>query len=96
MNAYNQYPTRPAALKHFILKAIQRNSPKSGNPELFQFGGLILHFQTLLNHLKMSLFRHGRACPGHPRLSCCCTIKTMPGTGPGIREERGTAARLEP
>jgi hypothetical protein len=48
-------------LKHFILKAIGRNSPKSGNPELFetwgifQFGGFILHFQTLSNHLMMSL-----------------------------------------
>src|SRR5258705_4063812 len=29
--------------------------------------------------------RHGRACPGHPRLSCCYTVKTwMPGTRPGM------------
>src|SRR5712671_4363897 len=31
-----------------------------------------------------SLFRHGRACPGHPRLSCLSEVKTwMPGTRPG-------------
>src|SRR5258707_12237581 len=30
-------------------------------------------------------FRHGRACPGHPRLPCCDTVKTwMPGTRPGM------------
>jgi hypothetical protein len=29
--------------------------------------------------------RHGRACPGHPRLSCCRRPKTwMPGTSPGM------------
>src|SRR5258708_20712853 len=29
--------------------------------------------------------RHGRACPGHPRLSCAGTGKTwMPGTSPGM------------
>src|SRR6266849_7297961 len=32
-----------------------------------------------------SLFRHGRACPGHPRLSCLVAAKTwMPGTRPGM------------
>jgi hypothetical protein len=32
-----------------------------------------------------SLFRHGRACPGHPRLSCLMEAKTwMPGTRPGM------------
>src|SRR6478735_6030779 len=32
-----------------------------------------------------SLFRHGRACPGHPRLSCSSEAKTwMPGTRPGM------------
>jgi hypothetical protein len=32
-----------------------------------------------------SLFRHGRACPGHPRLSIRCCNKTwMPGTSPGM------------
>src|SRR5882762_4727405 len=34
-------------------------------------------------------FRHGRACPGHPRLSCCEIAKTwMPGTRPGMTAER--------
>jgi hypothetical protein len=29
--------------------------------------------------------RHGRACPGHPRLSCFTAAKTwMPGTSPGM------------
>ncbi|QDW38257.1 hypothetical protein FFI89_014535 [Bradyrhizobium sp. KBS0727] len=29
--------------------------------------------------------RHGRACPGHPRLSCCTPVKAwMPGTSPGM------------
>jgi hypothetical protein len=33
----------------------------------------------------MSRFRHGRACPGHPRLSCLTEAKTwMPGTRPGM------------
>jgi hypothetical protein len=31
------------------------------------------------------LFRYGRACPGHPRLSCLREGKTwMPGTRPGM------------
>ena len=31
------------------------------------------------------IFRHGRACPGHPRLACSQTEKTwMPGTSPGM------------
>src|SRR6266446_9142974 len=30
-------------------------------------------------------FRHGRACPGHPRLSAATLVKTwMPGTSPGM------------
>src|SRR2546422_7526486 len=34
---------------------------------------------------KASNFRLGRACPGHPRLSCCDVVKTwMPGTSPGM------------
>ncbi|UTD26629.1 hypothetical protein DB459_06515 [Bradyrhizobium sp. WD16] len=34
-------------------------------------------------------FRHGRACPGHPRLACCSVVKTwMPGTRPGMTIER--------
>ncbi|RJF74134.1 hypothetical protein D4Q52_13300 [Rhodopseudomonas palustris] len=29
--------------------------------------------------------RHGRACPGHPRLCCICFSKAwMPGTRPGM------------
>src|SRR5260370_7080932 len=33
----------------------------------------------------VTILRHGRACPGHPRLSCCQTAKTwMPGTRPGM------------
>ena len=28
--------------------------------------------------------RHGRACPGHPRLSCRTAKTWMPGTGPGM------------
>src|SRR5262245_18901017 len=30
--------------------------------------------------------RHGRACPGHPRLSCCrCAVRAwMPGPRPGM------------
>jgi hypothetical protein len=32
-----------------------------------------------------SFFRHGRARPGHPRLSCAFAPKTwMPGTRPGM------------
>ena len=31
---------------------------------------------------------HGRACPGHPRLSCCDAVKTwMPGSSPGMTNE---------
>jgi hypothetical protein len=31
------------------------------------------------------LIRHGRACPGHPRLSCRRRYKaSMPGTSPGM------------
>jgi hypothetical protein len=34
---------------------------------------------------KRITFRHGRACPGHPRLSCSIGTKTwMPGTRPGM------------
>jgi hypothetical protein len=34
---------------------------------------------------EMIRFRHGRACPGHPRLSCLSAAKTwMPGTSPGM------------
>src|SRR5258708_2840609 len=34
-------------------------------------------------------FRHGRACPGHPRLSCLLEAKTwMPGTSPGMTTYR--------
>jgi hypothetical protein len=34
---------------------------------------------------KDSLSRHGRARPGHPRLSCLGVAKTwMPGTRPGM------------
>src|SRR4051794_2617670 len=37
------------------------------------------------------LLGHGRACPGHPRLSCRCTVKTwMPGTRPGMTSYRET------
>ena len=33
----------------------------------------------------MILFCHGRACPGHPRLSCLAEARTwMPGTSPGM------------
>src|SRR5215469_5168982 len=28
--------------------------------------------------------RHGRACPGHPRLSCRIAKTWMPGTSPGM------------
>src|SRR5262249_25123604 len=35
--------------------------------------------------LESSLHRHGRACPGHPRLACGHILKTwMPGTSPGM------------
>jgi hypothetical protein len=37
-------------------------------------------------------FRHGRACPGHPRLPCFAAIKTwMPGTRPGMTNKTATA-----
>jgi hypothetical protein len=82
MNAYNQYPRRPAALKHFILKAIGRNSRKSGNPELFetwgifQFGGFILRdaSRSLSSgaHSRDPLVMLLRACPKmHPAFSDC-------------------------
>ncbi|TFV37695.1 hypothetical protein E4K66_19430 [Bradyrhizobium frederickii] len=32
------------------------------------------------------LFRHGRACPGHPRLSYPPQRTWMPGTSPGMTE----------
>ena len=33
--------------------------------------------------------RHGRACPGHPRLFCGEVGKAwMPGTGPGMTGQR--------
>jgi hypothetical protein len=42
-------------------------------------------FNALEQLEKDSLFRHGRACPGHPRLSRCWPVKTwMPGTSPGM------------
>src|SRR5450756_1290023 len=34
---------------------------------------------------RIRISRHGRACPGHPRLSCLRHQKTwMPGTRPGM------------
>src|SRR4051794_14031245 len=34
---------------------------------------------------RMPLARHGRACPGHPRLAVLPALKTwMPGTSPGM------------
>src|SRR3954454_23725306 len=36
--------------------------------------------------------RHGRACPGHPRLACCEKSKTwMPGPRPGMTKKQGRA-----
>src|SRR5579863_6699506 len=42
---------------------------------------------VMAGHLahETDLFRHGRACPGHPRLSKLIAAKTwMPGTSPGM------------
>src|SRR5439155_26911213 len=34
---------------------------------------------------RLHIFRHGRACPGHPRFSYCYAVRTwMPGTSPGM------------
>jgi len=45
----------------------------------------IEHFQALSNQLKTIVVRHGRARPGHPRLSCLSPARTwMPGTRPGM------------
>src|SRR6266576_3338619 len=39
--------------------------------------------------------RHGRARPGHPRLSCCRFLKTwMPGTRPGMTTVRNVRAAI--
>ncbi|QDL96285.1 hypothetical protein FLL57_02740 [Rhodopseudomonas palustris] len=39
----------------------------------------------MISHSINDEFRHGRACPGHPRLSCCVRCKAwMPGTRPGM------------
>src|SRR5262249_14269037 len=38
--------------------------------------------------------RHGRVCPGHPRLSVRKAVKTwMPGTGPGMTTESAEIVR---
>jgi hypothetical protein len=44
------------------------------------------HMRTSFEAMvRMFVFRHGRACPGHPRLSCLSAVKTwMPGTRPGM------------
>jgi hypothetical protein len=34
-----------------------------------------------------SIHRHGRACPGHPRLSCEPSKTWMPGTRPGMTKD---------
>jgi len=40
-----------------------------------------------------TLTRHGRACPGHPRLTCCQFRKTwMPATSAGMTKERRARA----
>ncbi|RJF76540.1 hypothetical protein D4Q52_05180 [Rhodopseudomonas palustris] len=39
-----------------------------------------------------SQLRHGRACPGHPRLLCISASKAwMPGTRPGMTRGDGNA-----
>jgi hypothetical protein len=48
---------------------------------------------TLLRWLASALCvpspRHGRACPGHPRLAAFLSKAWMPGIKPGMTEERG-------
>jgi hypothetical protein len=47
-----------------------------------------------------SLFRHGRACPGHPRLLAAILNKSwMPGTSPGMTSftnHKGGSLKLPP
>src|SRR5215475_12972007 len=46
--------------------------------------------------LRSSHARHGRACPGHPRLSICGVAKTwMPGTRPGMTKIVRSSSALE-
>jgi hypothetical protein len=41
--------------------------------------------QPLRRRGKFNFFRHGRACPGHPRLLSAPALKSwMPGTSPGM------------
>src|SRR6185436_19486884 len=42
-------------------------------------------------------FRHGRACPGHPRLSGSNEARAwMPGTGPGMTHRRKACLKPSP
>ena len=51
--------------------------------------GTLLSIQIIPTVLRTdSQGRHGRACPGHPRLWICLRFKTwMPGTRPGMTGE---------
>jgi hypothetical protein len=42
------------------------------------------------------LLRHGRACPGHPRLDLLHPNSWMPGTSPGMTRESGAAQDFSP
>ncbi|RJF69416.1 hypothetical protein D4Q52_20775 [Rhodopseudomonas palustris] len=45
----------------------------------------LAEFEPLLRCLVCFGYRHGRACPGHPRLCCISFTKAwMPGTRPGM------------
>src|SRR6185312_8899170 len=58
--------------------------------------GLSGERNAVANLLPMTLFhRHGRACPGHPRLSWVCSKTWMPGTGPGMTTVRCTTHRAD-
>ncbi|RTM12122.1 MAG: hypothetical protein EKK33_18270 [Bradyrhizobiaceae bacterium] len=38
------------------------------------------------------LRRHGRACPGHPRIATCHDRTWMPGTSPGMTSSGGATS----
>src|ERR1044071_1290956 len=45
--------------------------------------GMTERRMTMLKFARMPLHRHGRACPGHPRLTSAQSKAWMPGPRPG-------------
>src|SRR5512143_2591219 len=51
-------------------------------------------FEPTCHNVPPAYFRHGRACPGHPRLWLHYSLKTWtPGTSPGVTPEIVTRLR---